>query len=1422
MLSQRFLTRRLPQVAVRYNAPRAFFSQGRTLAAAELDDPLQNGNYQNPPRVKRAFRDPHGDWWDKQERRNFGEPVHEENEILGVFSPEQYTHVTSRKGFFHLGVFVATFLGFCGLVSFYYPDKPSVPRTYPEGLEKELGGPHAVKCEFFLFQVQKQKRLPPATTQHNTPFLLSTRRHFPTNSPSYLSRLLNFVALESTENILRFISVQLELAGASDQSRGINRRINSIQNDSRHTRTLSGSRRRPVSPTAAYTYALRVAYLSYLLQPRSRRVQNVPAPHQRPKRSSTSFHDLMSDFSLVRDSKSTRFPHGFITELEKRLTGVLTKKEKRKEYQDPLVVRTFAAFLNTLKEQSFKKRMEKDRRAEDLVLIFYSNATKELSKAKDPDDDHWKFMVDRHVALFVRLISHILKDNDWAKERPELANRLSTLENKLLSQDQDLVQSSGPSTVEVVVPLSYEVRDMPLVQHVARVFNISTAQVQSDIDKHREVWTAQAALKDLKTYQTHLSLNNRKTMSKEDFQNEDAYESWRKSEGPDLSQMMLAIVQANPELAKSTPGGALPKFNANAGDNNDAAPGDLYILAQTLSHDLKDREIEATQFASEPPSMKLLSKQSAEFLNEVCLRWRIPHFSRLVLFLEVVRSKFVDNEIDLDTLDSAFTYIKETPSSEKKRSSFVATVLFDRHRWTVHDLLSMQQLLSSLHEALLRELYDVMMDCYEGKPRPIGPVMYVLENHIQLDPSYTEDLEDVDRFRCYVQNGLAQKATEKYQDLLGQYVPMDQDTWEIDHIIQLCEAITKLAQKIRKRYRNNPEIMGAPFPFRVEDLLEEFVWRWIRMTEEKIAEWVEQAVRQDVFAVRADDSTDLMIPEDHRHSVSVIDIFRSFNQVVEQMIQLGWDDDFQYAKFMTALSKSISNGLAKYCESLEQMFAREMDRLSPDQEAALNQTAQEKLMQIAKEAWASKEKIEPFQFFPESLVKLNNVEYALTQLDKLEREINVDGCADVIAKHAPPQMQKMRRSTTYVFTIKVVEAEDLKACDMNGGSDPYVVLTDEYQKRIAKTRIIYNNLNPRWDDSVDITTQGPLNIIATIWDWDAVGDHDYVGRTSIKLDPLHFSDFLPKEYWLDLDTQGRLLLRVSMEGERDDIQFYFGKAFRTLKRTERDMTRKITEKPLFVTSNPEILLSRGLSISSVSNFLSRNKAQATATGPSNADVENALTPLFDYFNDNFAIMNKTLTSEAMKMVMARLWKEVLSTIECLLVPPLSDKPSHQKPLTMQEVDIVSRWLVLLLNFFHAIDEETGEANGVSIDILKSPNNHISQQANRNRASAPAHLGSGGSGGFLGVPGARRAKSIMLSRNLGTMKKMKEEKWREAQAEPNDDMILRILRMRPEAAGYLRDRSRQKERLAAAAAADAIVKQSLMAGGGRMTGTLGRR
>ena len=106
---------------------------------------LQNGGYVNPPRIKRQFRDPHADWWDKQERRNFGEAAHEDNDVLGMFSPHEYTWVSPGKGLAQIATFIATTVGLCWVIGRVYPDRPSYPREFEGGLEKELGGPSAVR-----------------------------------------------------------------------------------------------------------------------------------------------------------------------------------------------------------------------------------------------------------------------------------------------------------------------------------------------------------------------------------------------------------------------------------------------------------------------------------------------------------------------------------------------------------------------------------------------------------------------------------------------------------------------------------------------------------------------------------------------------------------------------------------------------------------------------------------------------------------------------------------------------------------------------------------------------------------------------------------------------------------------------------------------------------------------------------------------------------------------------------------------------------------------------------------------------------------------------------------------------------------------------------------------------------------------------
>ena len=862
-----------------------------------------------------------------------------------------------------------------------------------------------------------------------------------------------------------------------------NKRINSLQGDAHLTRNSSRTRPKVISYNDAYTFALRAAFLHHLLQPRAKRKQYIPAP--KPTKKTAMIGDLMQEFSPLKDSKSAKFPHGFMSPLEKRLQGVLVGKEKLPGYNDAAVKRTFAEAYTAFTEQGFRRRMDKERRVEDLVLIFYSNATKSLQKGKAPDDDSWKLLVDRHVALFVRLISATLKDHGNDKDRPELMSRLSTLENKLLTNDQDLfinsVDGSGGTTVEVVAPLSYDVKDMHMVLTVGKIFGLRNSQLQSDIDANKAVWTEEAALADLKAYQHCLNANTKRTLRSDDFDLEEGYQAWKKLEGPELSQMIAEILQARPELVKASSGTnkPLPAIQSSSTAEDQAYSDLAKTISSPVDHvpsHIFDQPVDMSSFLNldeDPPSSSSLeetsytfipseprayyrsillhamtfdqlhalqptdgrvataplSRQSIELLTELCVRWRIPHFSRLVLFLDVASQKFLDQEIGLEELDTAFEFVKNPPPETKRantHSHSLSLSSIDQSHWTVQDFALYRQVLSNLHEALLRDLYDLLQHCYESKPPSPGPVMLILENHIYGDPCFSKSHSELETYKGQLTEGLRAKAASVYRGYLEAEVPQNQEEWQFYHVVQLGKSVVKLCERIQKRYRKNPDIMGVnpltilvetmfpsfendagdliqrilhvaqsknsevdlqdgfdlykelveirgihhaalpdrPFAFHIEGVLADFVWRWIRVADSKIVELIDQAIKQDQFQVRSD-HPERPATDDERHSVSVIDIFRLFNQTADQIFQLNWDDDVQYAQFMTALSKSFGVGLSRYCEVVEQRFSKEMDRLSPSQVAAASQTAQEKWMQLAKDVWNNKEKIEPFQFYPE-------------------------------------------------------------------------------------------------------------------------------------------------------------------------------------------------------------------------------------------------------------------------------------------------------------------------------------------------------------------------------------------------------------------------------------------------------------------------
>lgn len=757
--------------------------------------------------------------------------------------------------------------------------------------------------------------------------------------------------------------------------------------------------------------------------------------------------------------------------------------EKLPGFTDALIKRSFAEAYTAFTEEGFRRRMDKERRVEDLVLIFYSSATKALQKGKTPDDDSWKAMVDRHVALFVRLIAAALKALGSDRDKPELMTRLARLESKLLTNDQDLTAgasngSGSGTTVEVIVPISQEVKDMPLVLLVGRIFGLKNSELQGDIDSNKHTWTEEAALTDLKSYQHCLNAGSKRTLRSEDFDLEEGYQTWQKSEVHEISQMLSEILKARPELVKSSSTNKALPSTSQAGqthddlgqldltksitgsssssaayhtDPTDASSstweddkaGRLYLEQATytftpadprsyfksiLIHAMVFDQIH-TPMSADGSVAPPLSRQSAELMTEIGYRWRIPYISRQILFLDAAAQKFLDREIGLDELDAVFEYVKKPqPEAKKGVSSVPAATLTTMHQslWTMQDFALHRHVLSSLYDALLRDLYDTLQHCYEAKPPSPGPILLVLESHITADPAFSENPKEIESYRKQLEDGLRDKAAAVYRSYLEAEIPHNQEEWQFFHVVQLGKAVVKVSERIKKRYQKNPAIMGVeplatlvetifpsfendakdlierilhvaqvqdvevalqdgfdlyrelceirqihrkvlpkqPFAFNIEDLLADFVWRWIRITDSKIVELVDQAIKHDQFRVRTEDPT-VTASDDERHSESVIDVFRIISQTVDQIFQLEWDNDVQYAKFMTALSRSFGIALARYCEVVEQRFTKEMDRLSPAQELAAQQTKQEKWMQLAKDAWNNKERTEPFHFYPE-------------------------------------------------------------------------------------------------------------------------------------------------------------------------------------------------------------------------------------------------------------------------------------------------------------------------------------------------------------------------------------------------------------------------------------------------------------------------
>ncbi|KAI8990411.1 hypothetical protein BD414DRAFT_483553 [Trametes punicea] len=1290
---------------------------------------------------------------------------------------------------------------------------------------------------------------------------------------------------------------------------------------SMHERRASRYR---VSDEELMNFVLRVALLSYQLQPKP--AEAAPAEPERDKDYSSRLHGALSSsiFSLgdlFRDGhKGVRFPKDLIKVLEQKLQDIAMGKDPA--YSDQLIRRTMAVFYGQVKDETFRRQMKENRKIEELILMFATNATNVLKKEPTLQGDGWKVELNSHIAQFVRLLRDCLRHVSHVS--PELTARLEMYTAKLApaqpaysDSGYDSASTSQRDSTSSTRRISMHVNDMPLVLTAARLFKLPVNVVQKEIEDMSAYCTEKAALNDLKTCLKNINAGAPFPFRREDFESEAAWQYWRTIETSHLSQLMVVMVQFNPELAKSTPSEALPPTHAANG-----RPGSVYSTYSSSRPDSVyanssaqrqasvssrhsvlslgtlgpsdpdavptvlegDEEIQVGfHFTFIPPnprkyykrlieyciaadleamlspavgdddevSLGILSPPHIELINECALRWRVPQTYRVASFLDAVRQFYERNEVPLECVPEALANVTRVVNE------------IELEKWPVQDVDYLAQIYGQLFSTFLSHLYHSLDGLPQVKPSEIAPYLTIL---VTVRDSGLLERYDVDvaARMADIQNQIRQVSAryygQKLQELqaapgVNRALPLLLMTDEIEKNAKLLDKrfpepilghldIVSLMLEVqiphflmdlddsKKRlfedsmngptpdvpiqdifalYRRTKTLLGmykafcpnGEIKFDLGGFFEPYVRQWLINTDNKTTQWVQAAIAADKFQAEGDAG----------HSSSIIDLFDSLRSPIQVLQDLEWIDEYQEARFFTSLSKTISKAINQYCTTIEELFMSEIfprpsEYLQPQKSSAWL----EKAKQLADRG---EKKVEAFTFQPESCVKLNNIEAARRLLDNMYEQMEADKKMEVLEHSAPPVPEKVDRGDRFLFTVKIAIAEGLVPLDSSPSAklDTFVTLSDEQGNRLAKTRTIYESLNPRWDESFDLSVDKPLWIMISVRDRALVGKHDTVGRAYLCLDPKRFGDFLTHDLWMDLDTQGRILLRVSMEGEKDDPQFYFGRAFRSLKRAENDMVRVFIDKMSpFIQQCLSRTVLKTLVKSTQGGSIHYNKALGNVTALfgslgtkddvqiplpvsekprikpeslTDVEIEQAILPLFDFFDANLSTLNTYLSESTKDMVMSRVWKEILNVIEGLLVPPLSDVQSEMKPLSDKEVDIVFKWLKFLRDYFYA-----GGEGPISLEALQNQKYRdvlsirlyydwhtdalmeecVRMMQHSLRAATPVK---------------KRAKSVYQQRNLGTIKKSKKEKQQEKEKEvSNGETILRILRMRPNTSDFI--------------------------------------
>ena len=1149
--------------------------------------------------------------------------------------------------------------------------------------------------------------------------------------------------------------------------------------------SASGARR-VLTDAEAYVYAAHAAYVAYARDALAGAPTGAAAPARRSSDSAQRTLGTLAERMRDAGSSRTRFPDKMLRRLSDCMQRVAMGRDP--VHMQPGLRRTCGAFFGTLNDPATVRRLRESRRIEEIIMLFASTASALLHKAHAGDAER-RAELDMQLAALLSMLQECVRGLGASRE----------LVDTLDEYARPAAQAAAAAEPAPPPPAA----EFPLVRAAADAFGIDDAQLQRDVGARDPLGALAGAAADCRRQMAQISAGS---PPPDEFASPDAYAAWRAAELSTLADQLADLCRRAPQLLHM-PGDAPARLPA-------CAPACFrLVLEQCVDTDLARHA---------PPAPGVLSHAHTALLDECAAQWRVSAAAAAAAHLHVIRARFDRAQVPLACLADA-VHRAACADAPCTRS----------------DTALLARALAGAVDTLLRALYPLCEHILDADPahvRPLLALVHAAERTALLEPdalaprlAVLTDALRTGATHAYAAQAAAAASAPAALDVLttlldwvdahaarlaAAYPPPTRTlapaaTVADTHAALLAHDIASMQRALHAEcvHATDAAVLGdalallprvralaarAPGALDPGAVFAPIVRHWLALAETRAEEWVRGAIRADTFAP---DAT-------HVYSSSVRDLHDALQQPAQVLAALAWPADAERTGFYTRFARMAAHVVGMYSRVLETLF---MDELVPREPSAPPEGR----------AWVERaratlgdrrtEAPPPVHVAPASCIKLNDIEGARLVLDALYHALD----ADAVAAAMPAPRACGGLLPQFAFAVKLVQAE--LALGAVPAADTFVTLSDVRGSRLAKTRTIIDSHTPRWDEVFDLGTDEPMWLSATVWARDRAAPL-LLGRAPLLLDPALFGDTAAHETWLELSNgAGRLHVRLSMESVHDDILFYFGRAFRTLKRVESDMVRVLIDRMAaymreilsratlrtLVKGRRNIDRALGNVRALYASALERANGTAALIPPveprrrdaalSDLEIEEAIAPLLDYFEDTLGTLKASLSENEAQLVLVRIWKEVLHTLEALLVPPLAATPSDMRQLSDKEVDIVFKWLSFLRTYFNAYDPESGIAHGIPLDVLQGPKYRelLSYLLLHDQSTDALMIECvrGFQARLASAPEQRRNKSVLEQRSLGTIRAHKRAKAEDGEPALTH-MAMKILRMRPGTADFL--------------------------------------